>query len=33
MSAQDIRAAKISEYKLQKTLTARISDLEAKLDE
>ena len=33
MSAADIRAAKIAEYKLQKTLTTKISDLEDKLDE
>jgi len=33
LSAADLRAAKIAEYKLQKTLTTKISDLENKLDE
>jgi hypothetical protein len=32
-SAADLRAAKIAEYKLQKTLTTKISDIESKLDE
>jgi len=33
VSAVDMRAAKIAEYKLQKTLATKISDLESKLDE
>src|SRR5579859_3756232 len=33
LSPADLRAAKIAEYKLQKTLTSKISDLESRLDE
>ena len=33
MTAAELRAARIAEYKLQKTLTTKIADLESKLDD
>lgn len=33
VTAEDVRAAKIAEFKLQKTLTTKISELETRLDE